>query len=62
MTSVFVIMMYTLQAAERGHYEVAALLVAAKSDLVIARDRREQLALDLVKTQDGKWEILLKNS
>ena len=52
----------SLQAAEQGHYDVAELLVTAKSDLVNAKDKRDLLALDLVKTlDDDKWSTLLKN-
>ena len=54
-----------LQAAERGHYDVAVLLVAANSDLASVRDRRGQLALDLVKREDhvyGRWSALLKDN
>ena len=53
------------QAAERGHYDVAVLLVAANSSLASVRDRRDQLAFDLVKTEDhlySRWSALLKNS
>ena len=50
-----------MQAAEQGHYDVAVLLVTRSPDVVSARDRREQLALDLVKAHDDKWSLLFKS-
>ena len=40
---------------------MAKLLVTAKSDLVAVRDKREKLALDLVKYLESKWTALLLN-
>ena len=48
-----------MQAAERGKYDVAALLVAARPDLASARDKRGLSAMDLVKTPDDRWSALL---
>lgn len=53
------IIILCMQAAERGQYEVAALLVAARPDLVNVRDKRDLSAIDLVKTPDDKWSVLL---
>ena len=54
-TDVLIIM----QAAERGQYDVAALLVAARPDLANVRDKRGLSAIDLVKTPDDRWSVLL---
>ena len=54
-TDVLIIM----QAAERGQYDVAALLVAVRQDLANVRDKRGLLAIDLVKTPDDRWSVLL---
>lgn len=51
--------LYTMQAAERRQYDVAALLVAVRPDLINARDKRDLPAIDLVKTPDDKWLVLL---
>ena len=40
---------------------MAVLLVAARPDLINARDKRDLLALDLIKNPDDKWSALLKN-
>ena len=51
-----------LQAAERGQYDMAVILVAAIPDLINARDKRDLLALDLVKNVDSRWSVLLRNN
>lgn len=51
-----------MQAVERGRYDVAELLVTAKPDLVYVRDKREQVAIDLLKSSTVKWSELLKQS
>ena len=48
------------QAAERDHYSIAELLVSARPQLVEVRDKRKQLARDLVKSMDDRWEQLLQ--
>jgi ankyrin repeat protein len=55
MTTLIILM----QAAERGQYDVAALLVAARRDLANARDKRGLSAIDLVKIPDDRWSVLL---
>lgn len=50
-----------MQAAEQGHHDVAVQLVTTNPGLINARNRREQLALDLVKAHNDKWSSLLKS-
>lgn len=48
-----------IQAAERCQYAVAELLVSTHPAVVKVKDKRGQLAIDLLKALDEKWKQLL---